>query len=196
MTEEFISVQDRIISASIDIISDAGLASLNFKNLSLRTAINESMLYKYYLDTNEILVDVVKTYFMFDKAIFKTLASKNVSYIDKIEFYVDQYGQYYNSYYSLSAVMLHYEELLHNTHTREIVESGYLKRRSVLTELFEEAIKSKEIVDTFSAQQLADSLLGMIMLSLLNRRVMIYKKSIKDELLSYYRTWIDTLRVK
>ena len=196
MTEEFISAQDRIISASIDIISDAGLASLNFKNLSLKTAISESMLYKYYLDTDEILVDIVKTYFKFDKGIFKTLSSKEVSFVDKIELYVDAFSSYYNSYYSLSAVMLHYEELLHNTHTRELVESGYLNRRIFLTDLFDKAIKNKEITDTFSAQQLADSLLGMIMLCLLNRRVMIFKKPIKEEFMSYYRTWMETLRVR
>ena len=89
MTEEFISIQDRIISASIDIISDAGLDSLNYKNIALKTNISEDMLYKYYYDTNEILIDIVKTYFKFDKSIIKTISAKNVSSVEKIGFFMD-----------------------------------------------------------------------------------------------------------
>ena len=82
MTEEFISVQDRIISASIDIVSDAGLASLNYRNISLKTNISEDMLYKYYSSTDEILVDIVNSYFKFDKSIIKTIDSKESTYVE------------------------------------------------------------------------------------------------------------------
>ena len=66
MKEEFISVQDRILSSAIDLISDAGLASLSFANISMRVNISEAMIYKYYSDINELLLDIVKTYFKFD----------------------------------------------------------------------------------------------------------------------------------
>lgn len=195
MTEEFISVQDRIISASIDIISDAGLDSLNYKNIALKTNISEDMLYKYYYDTNEILIDIVKTYFKFDKSIIKTICSKNVSNVEKIGLFMDAFCSYYSSYYSLSAVMLQYEELLHNTHTRELVEGGFLNRRTVLVSLLENAIKDREITNVYTADQLADQLLGFIRVCFLNRRVMIYKKSIKDDIMSNYKIWINNLKV-
>ncbi|MBP3234065.1 MAG: TetR/AcrR family transcriptional regulator [Eubacterium sp.] len=195
MTEEFISVQDRIISASIDIVSDAGLASLNYRNISLKTNISEDMLYKYYSSTDEILVDIVNSYFKFDKSIIKTIDSKESTYVEKIGFYIDSFSSYYNSYYSLSAIMLQMEELLHNTYTREIVESYYLFRRQHFVDLFENAIKNKEIVNCFTAEQLADQLLGYTRSCFFNRRVMTYKKSIKEELMSFYKTWINTLKV-
>ncbi|SNU08006.1 hypothetical protein SAMN06297422_11430 [Lachnospiraceae bacterium] len=195
MTEEFISVQDRIISASIDIVSDAGLSSLNYKNISLKTNISEDMLYKYYLDTNEILIDIVNTFFKFDNSIIRTINSKDVSYIDKIAFYIDAFCSYYNSYYSLSSIMLQLEELLHNTHTRELVESGYMNRRRCLLDLFENAIENHEINNNYNAEQLTDQLLGFIRVCFLNRRVMIYKKSIKEDIMSYYKIWINSLKV-
>ena len=74
MNEEFISVQDRILSSAIDLISDAGLALLSFANISMRVNIPEAMIYKYYSDVNELLQDIVKTYFKFDKGIFKTIS--------------------------------------------------------------------------------------------------------------------------
>ena len=54
LTEDFISARDRIVSASIDIISDAGLASLTIPIISMRTNINEMMIYKYYSDTDAL----------------------------------------------------------------------------------------------------------------------------------------------
>ena len=94
MIEEFVSAKDRIISASIDIISDAGLESLTIKNISMRTNMSEDMIYKYCSNTDEILVEVVTTYFMFDKRFFKTLETKRVSYMEKVKLYVDSYSSY------------------------------------------------------------------------------------------------------
>ena len=75
LREDFISVQDRIISSAIDLISEAGLGSLSFDNISMRINLSGAMIYKYYSDTNELLVDVVKTYFKFDHGIFRTISS-------------------------------------------------------------------------------------------------------------------------
>ena len=194
MNEEFISVTDRIISASIDIISDAGLESLTTSNISMRTNISEVMIYKYFSDTDEILREVVATYFKFDKSIFKTLISRNGSYLERIEQFVEAYGSYYDSYYSLSAIMLQYEELLHNTHTRDIVEKGYLERRSGLTALFAGALENGELKDVnMPADRLADHLLGLFLICSLNRRVMNRKMSYKDELVMMYKKMIEVL---
>ena len=129
LTEDFISARDRIVSASIDIISDAGLASLTIPIISMRTNINEMMIYKYYSDTDEILEEIVATYFRFDKSVFKSLETQNESYLDMLYGYAKSYGTYYDSYYSLSSIMLQYEELLHNTHTRETIQKGYIEER-------------------------------------------------------------------
>ena len=193
MTDDFISARDRIVSASIDIISDAGLSSLTIKNISMRTNIREDMLYKYYSNTDEILIDIVQSFFRFDNAMMKTASSKNVSNVEKILLFNDALISYYDSYYSVSAIMLQYEELLHNISTREIVESGYNNRRKYLVDLFDGAIKANEIKKGYSADSLADLLLGIIHICTFNRRVMNRKRSLKDEIKSSVNSMMKTI---
>ena len=193
MTDDFISARDRIVSASIDIIRDAGLASLTIKNISMRTNIREDMLYKYYSNTDEILIDIVQGFFRFDNAMMKTASSKNVSFVEKILLFNDALISYYDSYYSISAIMLQYEELLHNISTREIVETGYNNRRKYLVDLFDGAIKANEIKKGYSADSLADLLLGIIHICTFNRRVMNRKRSLKDEIKSSVNSMMKTI---
>jgi AcrR family transcriptional regulator len=193
LTDDFISARDRIVSASIDIISDAGLASLTIKNISMRTNIREDMLYKYYSNTDEILIDIVQGFFRFDNAMMKTASSKNVSFVEKILLFNDALISYYDSYYSISAIMLQYEELLHNISTREIVETGYNNRRKYLVDLFDGAIKANEIRKGYTAESLADLLLGIIHICTFNRRVMNRKRSLKDEIKSSVNAMMKTI---
>ena len=160
----------------------------------MRTNINEMMIYKYFSDTDEILEEIVATYFRFDKSVFKSIEAQNDTYLDMISAYVNQYGTYYDSYYSLSAIMLQYEELLHNTHTRETIEKGYLERREGVIKLFKGAIDNGEIECDYTAEMLADMLLGIFIVCSLNRRVMTRKKSYKDEIAILYDRWINTVK--
>ena len=194
MIEEFISARDRIIAASIDIISESGLVSLTFPNISFRTNMSEMMIYKCFTNVDEILEEVVSTYFKFDNSIFKTLESKSDSYLKRIDMYVDAYGSYFNSYYTLSSIMLNYEELLHNTRTRELIEKGFVSRREGLKRIFQGAIDNGEIIDDFTAEMLADMLLGIFVVCSLNRRVLVRKKSYHEEIKILSGKWLDTIK--
>ena len=162
LNEEFISARDRIVAASIDIISDAGLVSLSMKSISMRTNISEAMLYKYYADTDEILSDIITTYFKFDSGLYKTLRAKECSYIKKVLMFAESLASYYENYYSISAIMLQYEELLHNVKTREAVEYGYVSRRQFLTELMDNAKENNEINASLKSEEIVDLILGTI----------------------------------
>ena len=195
MIEEFISARYRIIAASIDIISDSGLVSLTFPNISFRTNMSEMMIYKCFTNVDEILEEVVSTYFKFDRGIFNTLESKSDSYLKKIDMYIDAYGSYYNSYYSLSSIMLNYEELLHNTKTRELIEQGFVSRREGLEKIFQGALDNGEIIDDFTAEMLADMLLGIFIVCSLNRRVLVRKKTYQEEIKILSGKWLDTIKM-
>ncbi len=196
LREDFISVQDRIISSAIDLISEAGLGSLNFDNISMRINLSGAMIYKYYSDTNELLVDVVKTYFKFDHGIFKTISSREGTYLEKVNMYVDAYSSYYESYYTLSTLALQYEELLHNTYTRDIVLAGIKGRMSFLKDLFQGAIDNHEIAEGFSSGELANALTGIAMMCKLDRRVNYRKGQYKAQIMGYISRWIDLLKVE
>ena len=110
--------------------------------------------------------------------------------------YLDAYGSYYNSYYSLSAIMLQYEFLLHNTVVREKVVNGYLTRRNFLVGIFKSAIEEKEIADTFTPEQLADIIMGLVQVNTLNRRMVNYKNSLKEELKDIADKFLNDLLLK
>ena len=194
MIEEFISRQARIITTAIDVISDSGLSSLSFQAISMRINISEDMLYKYYQNVDEILVDVVNAYFKFDKMLFSTIMSKDTPYLDKLHMYVDQFADYYGNYFSLSALSLHYEELLHNVNTRDIIVQKYSDRREFLKTIFEGCLENNEIAVVAPAEVLADNVLGIMMICMLNRRIMNRKHTPKDELKAYLNEWIDALK--
>ncbi len=182
MTESFISTKDRIISTAIEIISDSGISQLTTKTVSLKANISEPLLYKFYGDMNELLVDVVDYYFKFDNTVEKTVRAKKGRYIDKIMTYVETYATYYDSYSELCTLMLQFEELLHNAYTREKIVEGMNSRRDFLITLFDGAIDKGEISIPLTSRQLADSVMGYFLMDSFNRRIIYnswtYKKCI------------------
>lgn len=182
LTESFISTKDRIISTAIEIISDSGISQLTTKTVSLKANISEPLLYKFYGDMNELLVDVVDYYFKFDNTVEKTVRAKKGRYIDKIMTYVETYATYYDSYSELCTLMLQFEELLHNASTREKIVEGMNNRRDFLITLFDGAIDKGELSIPLTSRQLADSVMGYFLMDSFNRRITYnswtYKKCI------------------
>ncbi len=195
MNEEFISVRDRIISSAIDLISEAGIGSLSFTNISVRFNIPEVVICKYYSNKEEILVDVVNTYFKFDDQIFKTFRSKKCSNIEKLCLLVDQYSTYYGNYYTLSTLMLQYEELLHITETRDIVKEKETARLEFLKEIFQDAIDKKEISDAFTSGELSHALLGVMMVYTLDRRLNYRKGNVKSQITGYMMRFLEFIKL-
>ncbi len=185
MIQEYISRKDMIISKSIDIICDSGIQGLNVKNVSLKTNISEDMLYKYYGSIDEILTDVVDYYFKFDDNLRATIDQKEISGAEKLKFYVDQYAQYYDGYYEISTIMLHYEELLHMEATRDRVADGILKRRSYLEKLAQQAKDEGDIAEDIEPMDISELITAKIMLLTLNRRIVHSRNTFRNEILTF-----------
>lgn len=196
MAGDFISKKDRIIAAAIDIISESGLSALTTKNIAMKENMSETLLYKYYGDMNELLVDVVDYYVMFDKSIQKTILGKKGSCVDRIFKYVEAYATYYDNYYAISTLMLQYEELLHNIYTRDRITECIQDRRRFLEGLFQEALNEEELIARFTASELTDTITGIVMVFTLNRRIEYHKETYKTELCRYVEKWIETISKK
>ena len=182
MTESFISTKDRIISTAIDIISESGLSNLTTKTISIKANLSEPLLYRFYGDIDELLVDVVNYYFRFDKGIRKTIQGKEGTNIERIKAYVENYAIYYENYYTLATLMLQYEELLHNAATRELIVEGATSRRNYVTELFQAALDTGEIKEGLDPANLADVVHGFIRAAILKRRFGAQRGSLGKEI--------------
>lgn len=190
MADNFISRKDRIIASAIEIISDSGLSALTTRNLALKDNMSEALLYKYFGGIDEVLVAVVDQYAKFDNGIRNTVKSREGSAVDKIKSYMEAYATYYNNYYSISTLMLQYEELLHNADTRDKITWCITERLNFLEGLFEEAINNKEIIDVLTPQELANNITGVVMSHILSRRIVYHKKSFKQEFLDNISKWL------
>jgi len=191
--DSFISRKDRIISSAIEIISDSGLSALTTHNLALKENMSEGLLYKYFSSINEVLVEVVEFYSKFDNNIRQTIKVKEVSNVQKIKDYMDTYITYYDNYYALATLMLQYEELLHNVDTRDKISWCLSERISFIEMLFKMAIDEKEIIDTFTPEELANNVVGILMAHVLSRRIKYHKKSFKQEFVTNIDKLFDLL---
>jgi len=194
LNDSFISRKDRIISSAIEIISDSGLSALTTRNLAIKENMSEALLYKYFGGINEVLIEVVDYYTRFDKQIRHTFMSKEGANIQKLRDYLDAYATYYDNYYAISTLMLQYEELLHNIDVREKISWCIAERQQFIAGLFEQAIKSDEIIDLFTPEELATNVTGVIMSHILNRRIVYHKKTFRQELMGNIDRWFELLK--
>ena len=182
MEDSYISNRDKIVASAIELIGDLGLHALTPKNLARKQNISDTLIYKYFGGIEEELIAVVNEYAAFDINIQRTVDHLDGSYIDKIRYYADTYATYYDNYIGMGAIMLHYEELLHMSETREIISECMLKRNDFVCSLFQGAIENKEIRPVFTPKELTLVFNGLFTEGLLERRNQYSRKSFRVEM--------------
>ena len=195
LRESFVSGKDRLVAAAIEIISDCGLFALSTEALAARENMPVELIYRFFGSVDEVLAEVVDYYVRFDSGIMSTVMAKQVSNIDKIKVLFEAYTTYYDSYYAMSTLSLHYEELLHNSATRDKIAECIFERSSFLSGLFENAIKDGEIIGDFSPDELSDTVRGVFLMHIQNRRVKTLKRSFKEEYMDYLDRWFKLIKL-
>ena len=196
MNNNFVNRKDRIVASAIEIISESGLASLTTKTLAMKENMSESLLYRYFWGIEEVLVEVVNTFTKFDSSIIATVENKEISHLDRILEFLKTYSTYYNGYKELGAIVLNYEELLHNVNTRDAIADCIEMRTVFLKKEFEAAIKEEEIIDILTPEELTDIFLGSLSRDLLNRRIQYKSKSHNQVARSMLEKMTDLIRIK
>lgn len=191
MNSNFISQQDRILVAAIEIISESGLSALTLDGLAMKGNLQEAVIYKYFGGIDEVLIAVVEFFVKFDKSIMDTVKSKDSGICAKIVDFFDAYATYYGNYKEISAVILHYEELLHNSGTRELISQCIEEHSEFLAGLIQAGIDAGEIQAGIDARELADVLISVMNGMVLNRRVMYHDVSLKQELMKVINQMLE-----
>jgi AcrR family transcriptional regulator len=177
MNNNFVNRKDRIIASAIEIISEAGITSLTTRTLAMKENMSESLLYRYFSGIDEVLVEVVDTFVKFDRGIISTIAAKDIPHIDKVVEFLETLGTYYDGYKEMAAIVLNYEELLHNVNTRDTIANCITYRSDFVQNELKLAMEQGEINDAFTPEELSDLFFGCTNRDLLNRRVKNDNKS-------------------
>lgn len=189
MSNSFINRKDRIIASAIEIISEAGLASLSTKTLAMKENMSESLLYRYFGGIEEVLVEVVNTFTKFDKVLIATIEAKDITHLEKVVEFLNTLGTYYDGYKELGAIVLNYEDFLHNVNTRETIAGCIQMRTDFVRRELKASMEEGEIINTFTPEELSDIFFGSLVRDLLNRRIQ-YDKKTHDE---FTKTILDKL---
>lgn len=171
MNNNFVNRKDRIIASAIEIINETGLSSLNTRTLAMKENMSESLLYRYFGGIEEVLVEVIDSYTKFDKGMIATIEAKDISHFDKVVEFMKTLNTYYNGYKEMGAIVLQYEELLHNVNTREPIAHCITTRTEFMRRHLRMAMEEGEIRDDFSPEELSNIFLGSMTRDLLNRRI-------------------------
>lgn len=194
MSNSFINRKDRIIASAIEIISEAGLGSLTTKALAMKENMSESLLYRYFGSIEEVFVEVVDTFTKFDKSLIATIEAKEISHLDKVVDFFNTLGIYYDGYQELSAIVLNYEEFLHNVNTREAIASCIQMRTDFVRNELKAAMEEGEIIDTFTPEELSNVFFGSLNRGLLNRRIQYDRRAHNEVTKSMLNKLADILR--
>jgi AcrR family transcriptional regulator len=172
MNNNFINRKDRIIASAIEIISEAGFASLTTKTLAMKENMSESLLYRYFGGIEEVLVEVVEVFTKFDKGIINTIDAKDISHLDRVVEFIKTLATNYTGYPELAGIALNYEVFLHNVNTRDMMAECLTNRSNYLLKELQAAIDNDELDSDFTAEELSNMILGTLNRDLLNRRLM------------------------
>lgn len=167
----FVNRKDRIIASAIEIISEAGVASLTTKNLAMKENMSEELLYRYFGDMEEVLVEVIGIFTKYDKRIIATIEGKDITHFEKAVELIHTLSVNYTGYPELASIALNYEVFLHNVNTRDMMTDCLVRRRGFILDEFQKAIDEEEIKDVFTSEELTDMVLGTLNRDLLNRRL-------------------------
>lgn len=171
MSNSFVNRKDRIIASAIEIISEAGMASLTTKALAMKENMSESLLYRYFGGIEEVLVEVAETFVKFDKGLMTTIEAKDMPHLGKVMEFMKTLSTYYDNYQELGAVVLNYEGFLHNVNTRDIITNCIHMRTDFVRRELKAAIDEGEIINLFTPEELTNILFGSLNRDLLNRRI-------------------------
>ena len=196
MNNNFVNRKDRIIASAIEIISEAGLASLTTKNLAMKENMSESLLYRYFGGIEEVLVEVVDTFTKFDRSMIATVEAKEISHFERVLEMLRTLSTNYAGYYEMAAIVLNYEEFLHNVNTREAIAECIKMRTNFVRKELKAAMDEGEIIDVFTPEELSNLLLGSLNRDLLNRRIQNDSKSHSQVAMATLNKLAGLVRVK
>ncbi|SDE07456.1 TetR/AcrR family transcriptional regulator [Sporomusa acidovorans] len=177
--------KDAIVLSAIEIIDELGLQALSTKELASRQKISESALYRHFKSKDDIVMQVLKYFSKFDRAILHSAQQMDGSAKQRIIFYIKSFVEYYENFRALTALLFSYEPLRHyNQETKDKVESIFADRFKAVAEILAVGQQKGELTAGYTPKEFAEIILGTCQITILRWRINDYNFAVKDTVLS------------
>lgn len=178
----FLKRKERLILTAIEIIHDLGFQGLSIKELAMRQKITEGAIYRHFKSKNEVVLEVLDYFAQFDTDILQSIHMKHGSPKDSILYVMNRYGEYYQSYPAMTAILHSYEMLRHEEAIAYRVAEIYHHRVNTMRDIIQNGIDMNTFSSNTNVVHLADVIMGTLYATTLRWRMNNFAFSLKDEL--------------
>lgn len=109
MKKNYISRHDSIVLTAIDILDQLGIQGLTIREIANRQSVTEAAIYRHFTSKQEIILEIINKYAMYDNVIMKTIREQDYSPMEGIRFLVKSLAEYYENYPEITTLMNSYE---------------------------------------------------------------------------------------
>lgn len=188
--------KDNILITAIEILDESGIQGMTTKEIAKRQNITEPAIYRQFSGKKDIILAILKRFSDFDNSIFDTIIEQKMSCRVGLNYFMNTYSEYYQSYPEITIVMISIDLFKYDIDTNEKMNSIVKNRLKILKDLILDGQKKGEFSKAVDAEEIADLILGILLAGIFNWKINNCSFDLKPKLLTSFEISIGNLFIK
>lgn len=192
MDNSLLNRKDHLILTTIDIIDELGIQGLSTREVAKRVGMSNAVVFSHFKSKNELILAVLDYFTQYDKAVVQALHSKGLQASEGIVFFIDSFVTYYENYPAITALIEAYSGLKCENELSEKVKQILYERLSYIKQMVEEGQAKAQIRSDYTAECVADIILGSFRMICLKWRMSDYHFPLRERVLNAVQAVLDS----
>lgn len=154
--------KDKILISALELLREEGINGITTKKLAKSQNVTEPALYRQYKNKQEIINGILQEYVSYDERIEKTIRQSSLKGKEAVLFYVNRYGELYQSYVEITTVMYSMDLYFYEDESKDFMRDILNRRLTFLEELIASEYETFSLAQKFTAQEIASMINGLI----------------------------------
>jgi len=154
--------KDKILISAIELLDQEGVNGVTTKNLARLQGVTEPALYRQYKSKQDILINIVDEYALYDVKITNTISESTIHGKDAIMFYIKRYAELFQNYSELTTVMFSMDLYQYNEVTKKQMELILKNRIHFLEKTINQSDELVNNKQGFTSSELSSLINGII----------------------------------
>ena len=195
MEKMFITRRESIVLTAIEIIEESGIEGLSIRTIASRQKVVESSIYKHFKSKEEIMLNVLENYSMYDKNIINTIEFNNFGAREGIVFFIEALINMYEAHPSLMTLPHSFEMLKTSNPLVDKVREVFIKRVEFITQLVNKGKNEDVFSKNLNSDFVAETIIGLKRTILLKWRMSNYKFPLKETIMNYLIEFLNMCKI-